>query len=110
MADRAIKQNDTWPPLEAVLMDQDGPIDLTTAQSVTLKMRGQKRVGPVTVSGLCLIATPKTSGGVIHEWLPADTAVADLYSAEFEILWGDGSIQTVPNSGYFYIDVQDDLA
>lgn len=109
MADRAIKQNDTWPPLEAVLMDQDGPIDLSTAQAVWLKMRGTKRTGAVSVAGTCQIVLPATNGAVIHNWLSTETAVADLYNAEFEIQWADGSVQTVPNSGYFYVDVQDDL-
>jgi hypothetical protein len=109
MADFAIKQNDTHPPLEVVLSDLDGPIDLTTATSVWLMMRGQKRTGAVSVTGQALVVPPATDGFVIYEWIPLDTAVADLYNAEFEIRWGDGSVQTVPNSGYFYVDVQDDL-
>lgn len=108
MADFAIKQNDTWRPLEAVLVDLDGPIDLTTASSVSLKMRGTKRTGAVTVSGLCQVVSA-LNGEIVHEWDASETAVADFYNAEFEIIWGDGHIQTVPNSGYFYIDIQDDL-
>jgi hypothetical protein len=109
MADFSIKQNDTWPPMEAALSDQGGPIDLTTASSVALKMRGTKRTGAVSVSGPCTVLAPPMDGVVMHEWDATETAVADFYNAEFEITWGDGSIQTVPNSGYFYIDIQDDL-
>lgn len=108
MADFSIKQNDTGPPLEAVLSDAEGPIDLSTATSVKLLLRGQKRIGAVTVSGVCTIVTPLL-GEVKYTWVPADTIVADLYLAEFEIQWADGTIWTIPNDKYFYVDMLDDL-
>lgn len=105
MADRAIKRNDTWPPLEATLLDQDGPINLTTAESVWLKMKGSRRKpAPISVSGQCQIVSP-TEGVVVYLWKPIDTADADLYAAEFEIRWLDGGVTTVPNGRYFYVDV-----
>ena len=108
MADRAIKKNDTWPPLEAVLMDQNGPINLTTATSVKFLMRGTKRKNPFSTSGTCTVVdAPK--GEVVFFWSPTNTSVADTYQGEFEISWADGSVGTVPNSGYLYVLVFDDL-
>lgn len=108
MADFSIKQNDTAPSLEATLTDLDGSIDLTTATKVRLLLRGQRKTNPPTVAGDCIIVTPLT-GEVKYVWVPADTIVADLYKGEFEIQWADGTISTVPNSSYFYIDILDDL-
>lgn len=109
MADFSLKQNDTWPPLEATLTDQDGPIDLSAALGVRLLLKGQRRTSPAIVAGLCTILDPKTDGNVVYNWVPADTAVADLFNAEFEITWSDGSVQSVPNDRYFFVDIKPDL-
>lgn len=108
MADFSFTQHDTHPPLEAVLTDLDGPIDLTTATKVLLLLKGQKRTSPASVAGECLIVDA-LAGEVRYEWAPEDTAVADLYNGLFEIQWGDGSESSVPNKGYFYVEFQPDL-
>lgn len=108
MADFSIKANDTWPPLEGTLSDLDGPIDLTTAQEVRLLLKGTRKANPATVSGVCTISSP-TNGAIEYFWVSADTAVPDLYSAEFEITWADGSVQSVPNDKYLYVLISPDL-
>ncbi len=108
MADFSFTQHDTHPPLEAVLTDMDGPIDLSTATAVNLLLKGQKRQSPASVIGQCQIVNALL-GEVKYVWKPEDTAVADLYNALFEILWGDGTQSSVPNKGYFYVEFQPDL-
>ena len=108
MADFSFTQHDTHPPLEAVLTDLNGPIDLSTATRVLLLLKGQKRTGAVSVAGECQIVDAE-NGVIVYEWDPLDTAVADLYNALFEIQWGDGTESSVPNKGYFYVEFQPDL-
>lgn len=108
MADFSFTQHDTHPPLEAVLTDLEGPIDLSTATRVNLLLKGQKRNAPASVLGQCQIVDA-VNGVVRYVWTAPDTAVADLYNALFEILWGDGTESSVPNKGYFYVEFQPDL-
>lgn len=114
MADVTIKRNDTWPPLKAILSDANGPIDLTAASSVTLKMRSST----VLVSAGAALITGPTAGEVTYYWkaaqttptaLPADTGFVGVYNVEWEIQWSSGGVQTVPNINYSTIEIVPDL-
>ena len=107
-----IKNGDTAP---AYVMDLQDDVDstptainLTAATSVTFKMRLSGASGAPAVSAAAAITTPAT-GRVTYEWDAGDTDVPGTYDAEFQILWSDGTIETVPNEGYFEIVVGDDL-
>lgn len=109
-----IKQNDTRPNLVAVLQDGVGtgasPIDLTTAKAVRFIMRGKNKKdndGPKTKRE-CDITDP-SKGVVTYVWMAADTDTVSEFNGEFEIEWEDGGIETVPNNGYFAINIVDDL-
>lgn len=104
MADLTIKQNDTWPPLKATLTDENGPIDLTTATAVRVIMKGTT----VTIDGVCTVVSA-TTGEVSYTWAAGDTAVNGSYNTEFEINWGSGRIETVPNDSYKTVEIKDDL-
>jgi hypothetical protein len=54
------------------------------------------------------IVTPAT-GRVRHNWSSAHTATPGEFEAEFEILWADGGVETVPNGGYVTINIVEDL-
>lgn len=101
-----IKQHDTWPPLDAVLSDQDGPIDLTTATTVKLLLK--TATGGGTGGGTCTI-TDAAGGGVRYEWQTADTAAIQSFNGEFEITWSNGEISTVPNDSYITVEIKADL-
>ncbi len=93
-----LKRHDTWPPVQAILSDSAGPIDLTTAISVEFIMKGQTT--STLVTGTCSVVTP-ASGLVEYAWAVGDTAIADSYQVEFEITWDVGppaKTQTVPSS------------
>lgn len=97
-----IKQNDTVPALEAQLVNADGTaIDLTLC-SVWLHM-GNK------INAVSEI-TDAIKGWVKYAWQTGDTDTVGLYKAEFEIKYPDGAIQTVPNDGYFLIQIVNELA
>ena len=112
---RTIKQNDTRPKLVVTLLENYGevdeaPIDLTTATSVKFLMRAQDAPpsDPPKVDAAAAITTA-ASGLVTYTWDAADTDEAGVFEAEFEITWGDGGVETVPNGSYFTVEVVDDL-
>lgn len=107
MSDFAWKQNDTWPPLPAQLSDANGPVDLTTAVTVTLHLKSQG-AGTTLGGGVCVI-TDAAAGRVTYTPTTADTDVVTQYNGEFEVDWGGGKTSTFPNgstSGEEYITVQ----
>lgn len=111
MADVDIKRGDTWPPVDAVLSDQSGPIDLTTASSVKLLFKTV--TGSTTYTRTCTI-TNALAGAVRYSWVAGDaatgpTSVVNSFNIEWEITWSDGGITTVPNVGYKTLSVTADL-
>lgn len=52
-----------------------------------------------------------TKGGAVEfRWLLEDTVVPVLYAVEFDITYvPSGDVETVPNMGYFYVSVEQDL-
>ena len=107
MADLTIKQNDTWPKLEATLSDANGPVDLTAATSVKFIMR---KVGgtPIVTGTGAKKSPPGVDGVVTYTWIAADTSVVGSYEGEFELTF-PGGVETFPNEGYFTIEIVDDL-
>jgi hypothetical protein len=109
MADITIKKDDTRPVIQRYLIQNlDGatsPVNLTTASAVTFIMK-TGAANPVT--GVASIVTA-ASGCVAYKWATGDTASSGLYDAEWEVAWADGGYETVPNDGYFSIEVVADL-
>ena len=111
MADFDIKRGDSWPPIDAQLTDQDGPIDLTTATSVTLLFKTAS--GSTTYSKACTV-TDAATGLVRYAWTTADaasgpTSEVNTFNIEWEILWSDSTKTTVPNVGYKTLAIEPDL-
>ena len=104
-----IKQNDTTPALKATLKDGDGTVINLTDATVKFHMR---KVGASTsvVDAAAAVVSPATSGIVQYSWSGSDTTNTGLYSAEFEITYGDGKIETFPNSSYIRVEIVDDIA
>lgn len=111
-----IKRGDSWRPLEAVLLGPDGPIDLTGADRIRLRLRSSA----VTVLTGDIDIVDAAAGKVSYQWQrpegdpEAGGQHGDLdfdgsYRAEFEIEWNTGDLQTVPNNDYFSVVVYPDL-
>jgi hypothetical protein len=109
MADFTIKRNDRLPKLRATLqqMTPATPIDYTTAASVKLLLK-QLTTPTTIVTGTCA-SVVATSGIVEYAWGASDTLVSGTYNGEFEIDWGGGIKETVPNDSYFTVTIVDDL-
>lgn len=104
-----IKQNDNRPNLRTVLSGFNGGTSLSSASSVSFKMRHRGSGSVVSLAGTCSI-TDAPNNIVTYAWDTADTASIDTYEAEFQINWNDGGIETVPNDGYNYVIVKDDIS
>ena len=96
-----MKENDTKPSLYVNLVQDGSAVDLTGA-SVAFHMDG--------VINSAAVITDAAGGSVRYDWAAADTATAGSYRAEFQVTFSDGSIETFPNSGYFYVNIAEELA
>ncbi len=107
MADLTFKRFDTYPPMFASLTDSNGIINLSTASAVHMEMKSST-TGTIIPTLICVIASA-AGGYVQHNWVASETSMADSWSAEFEILWANGGVQTVPNDGVKTILIEADL-
>lgn len=103
-----IKQNDTSPSIRATLKDGSGAVINLTDAVVRFHMR---LVGATTTKtdSAASIVSPATGGIVQYDWVAADTNTVGSYQAEFEVTFGDNSIETFPNNGYIRVEITDDI-
>lgn len=107
MADLTLKRFDTWPPVVVALADASGPINLTTASAVHMEM--QNAAKSTTMASLGMTIASAAGGVVTHTWVSAETSMMDTWSTEWEILWANGGVQTVPNDGQKSIAIVADI-
>ncbi len=103
-----VKQNDRRPVASTVLTRGTVIVDLTTATSVTFKMR-PIRQSVLTVDAAAVIDPTPTTGAVTYQWAVGDTDIPGSYKAEWEVLWADGTTETFPTVGHDPVIVTDDL-
>jgi DUF4097 and DUF4098 domain-containing protein YvlB len=108
MADFTLKQGDTWPPLQATLSDENGPLNLTGA-TVSLDLKATNGGAVLALAGSTTILAPATNGAVSYQWAVGDTATVGTYSGEFEITWPNGTVTTVPSATYFTVTIVPNL-
>ncbi len=101
-----IKQSDTYPPLRAYLQMANGkPIRLAgaTVKLIALDSNDNKKINKQVE------IKDANKGYVEYKWDKKDTQEPGELRAEFEITQQDGSIVTVPNDGYFIINITKQL-
>lgn len=104
-----IKQNDTAPSIEAALKDSNGRVkSMANASTVVFHMSDEN--GNILVeNGLGTIVNA-AKGVVAYEWQAGDTSNTGIHSAEFQIEYTNGQIETFPNTGYIKVIIKDELA
>ncbi len=95
MADFTFKTGDTVPDLELTAEDENGPIDLSTAESIELFLESSTH----TLEGLCSKVGEGGAGQLKYVWKEGDTDVAGDYKLEIKIVWSPAHIQSIPNEG-----------
>jgi hypothetical protein len=101
-----IKRGDTYPPLRAYLQMSTGtPIRI---EGATVRLVLTDKTDTEVLNKIVDIEDAD-KGYVSYKWLPDDTATAGEFKGEFEITWMDESIVTVPNDGYFTLNIVKDL-
>lgn len=101
-----IKQGDTAPVLETVLLDGDEePLDLTSAISVgfTMVLADHPRTRVLDYATADFDAD--TTGTVRYPWQPGDTDVAGTYNIEWTPIFPVIGAMTVPSRGYDTVQV-----
>ena len=93
-----VKEGDTRPAGSTVLTRGQQLVDLTLAAAVTFKMREQTS-NPLKVDAAAVV-TDAVNGEVEYRWAPGDTDQPGTFYAEWEVAWGDGTIETFPTLGF----------
>lgn len=107
--DFTIKQNDTSPTFDIVVMTGlQEVVDLTGFTAPEFHM-WNRRTKTLVVDGTATVPDP-LSGLVRYSWVAADTDVAGLYEAEFQLTNPSGGILSIPNDGYYLVEITPEIA
>lgn len=101
-----VKTADSWPEILVTLTQGGVAIDLNDVSTVKMRMASSA----VTVSPITCSTADASNGQVTVPLSAAATATAGTYNVEFELDWGGGDIQTVPNDGYNTVTILDAVA
>jgi hypothetical protein len=93
--------------MRAQLLDNQDPIDLTTATAVRIIVTTLDKTNELLDRAVTIDAG--TDGWVELEWQAGDTATVGRYLVEFEVMWPSNKPQTFPNTGYNWLVIADDL-
>lgn len=102
-----IKTNDTGPKLAITLEDALLTPAKLLGSSARFHMKAfgassLKVDGPVTIENAF-------TGQISYSWQQGDTDTAGTYYGEIEVTYGDATVETFPNNGYFTIIIKEDL-
>lgn len=101
-----LKAGDRLDPIEGVLSDANGAVNLT-GRSVTFIMRRRSAFNP-KVEAAATIVGVATAGAVRYDWQAGDTNTPGTYDAHF-VVDNAGKLATFPRPGYIKIVIEDDL-
>jgi hypothetical protein len=104
-----VKRGDTAPVFRAQCLDYTTPVDLTAATQVRFLMQTVEGT-PVVTALMTKDDQTASPGWVRYAWLANDLATAGIFTAEVEVTWADGKVQTFPRGEYVYVIVTDDIA
>lgn len=70
---------------------------------------GSNNVNAAPLFKSTCVITDAPNGRIEYRWAGTDTSVNGQFSYEFEILWPNAEVQTVPADSYLTLVVVDDL-
>lgn len=104
-----IKQNDTYPPIDATLSGEVFP-PIPSGATVEFHMT-RVNASTAKVSAAAMIVDA-TTGKVSYAWQAGDTDTAGTYQAEFQVSWTDtdgAHVMSFPNDGWMTVTIVADL-
>jgi hypothetical protein len=117
VADLVVKQHDTFPALRGLAKDQEGPMDLLSADKLKVILKAQTGAPPTVVEGEAEALNPEDDEEGMnweYPWAIGDTAEPGVFDIELEITWDEHAtpptVQTVPNGSYSTVEFKADLA
>lgn len=105
-----IIQNDTSPPIQSRLTDNGEPIDLSTASNITFHMEDKfaRTVVDADLTGRVSIID-EVSGKVEYVWKDGVTSDTGKYTAEWQVLYDDGGIETFPTGNTLTVEILEEI-
>ena len=107
------KRWDTDPPYAAFLQQAGAASVLPLSTATQVELIAHNTGASTTINGVAtqvlirgiMTIASAVQGYVSYAWAGSDLAVADVYNAEYEITWQNGTTRTVPNDSYdtFYV-------
>jgi len=102
-----IKTNDTSPKLSVTLTDALGNAIGLAGCSARFHM---KAFGASSLKVDAVATIVDAINGIVeYQWQSSDTDTAGTYYGEIEVTYGDNTVETFPNNGYFTIIIKEDL-
>ena len=101
-----LTKGDTSPSLLYALTPTT--VDLTGA---TVRFNMLLNGGAVKISRAAAVVVTQTGTPTVrYDWNAADTDTAGFYSAEFEVTYAGGAVETFPNSDFIVVAITGDIA
>lgn len=92
-----LKLGDTYPNIETILSDTNGPVNLTGA--IVLFRMSEPDTGNLMIERTATIVTPQSGadiGRVYIEFVDGDSDIEGTYRVEWRVTFGNGKIATFP--------------
>lgn len=92
-----LKKGDTYPNIETILSDGNGPVSLTG--STVLFRMSVANTGNLMVEKPATIVTPQTGGDIGKVWAEfeeGDTDIPGTYRVEWRVTFPSGKVATFP--------------
>lgn len=105
MSTRRMK-GDTTPFEDQLKWDDGTVIDLTTATTVTITLRGYLATMNKVDDATCTI-TDTLNGKVSYHWTADDVDEAGMFKYKYKITFSDGTILTVPSGDIAWMFIID---
>lgn len=102
-----LKRGDTAPSILYALL----PVDTDLSGATVRFSMSKNDDGAVKINrAAAVVVTATGTPTVRYDWQPADTDEAGFFSAEFEVTYSGGAVETFPNSGHIPVTISPDIA
>lgn len=106
MAEYNVAQGDQFPALQLQLQDKNGPVDLTNAAAVTIRVAFPSGV-KIYAATVDALQTTTGKGNVTYNFQAGDIPDAGVFRMQTQVTWAASAKETFPNRGFDFLNVTD---